>query len=192
MDAAADYAAALRMLDAQLPAYVSYVERSYASAGDLTKDTHQTVVVRTKDGAVVKGVLEKVKFSTDDGVPVNPVSHPPFNASCFVAREARSAQWDGHEVEAIAIHDTCEKKLDSDTDFQTLYVNPVTHDPIAAVGTHEDDHVTVSVEQRLTRYDGHVMPSGLRVHLQGHGIAGFLNFSAGQDYGDYRFSNTMP
>lgn len=193
MDAAADYAAAVRMLQTTLPAYVSYVERTYGSAGSLTKDMSQTIVVRTRDGAIVKGDPQKVKISTDSDVPVNPVSHPPFNAACYTAREARATEWEGHDAEAIALHETCGKhRADSDMDFGTLYVDPETHQPLAAVAVHDEDQVTVTLEQRLGRFDGHVMPSALHVHLQGHGIVGFIDLTLGQDYRDYAFSNSMP
>ena len=35
-------------------------------------------------------------------------------------------------------------------------------------------------------------PSQLHVHIEGHGLAGFLNVTAGQDYSDYAFRETMP
>jgi len=192
MDAAADYAAAVRLLKAPLPAYVSYAERSYAGAGTFTKDATQTIVVRTLDGAVVKGKPDTIQVSTDHDVRVNPVSHPPFDATCYAAREAHETQWEGRAVEAIDLRDMCRAKDDSETDFQTLYLDPATHEPLAAVGENGDEHVTVTVEERLATFAGHPLPAHLAVHIVGHGIVGFLDVRAGQDYGDYRFSDTMP
>ncbi len=106
MTAAADYSAAARLLKAPLPAYVTYVERSYATAFSHTKDTSQTIVIRTRDGAVIKGDPSKVKISTDRDIAVNPVSHPPFDAACYVPRAATSKQWNDRTVEAIALRDT--------------------------------------------------------------------------------------
>jgi hypothetical protein len=192
MDAAADYAAAVRLLKAPLPAYVSYAERSYAGAGTFTKDVKQIIVVRTLDGAVVKGKPDAIQVSTGHDERVNPVSHPPFDATCYAARAASAAQWDGREVEAIDLRDMCRAKDDSETDFQTLYLDPVTHQPLAAVGENGDEHVTVTVEERLATFAGHALPTHLTVHLVGHGIVGFLDVHAGQDYSDYHFSDTMP
>jgi len=192
MDAAADYAAALRQLTAPLPAYVTYQERSYASAGPVTKDATQTVVIRTRDGAVLKGSPQKISVSVGKDERVNPVSRSPFNPACYAAVNARERAWNGHPVEAIALHDTCHARDEDRTDFTDLYVDPMTHRPLVVLGDREDDQVSVALEQRYADIDGHVLPSRFTVHLVGHGIVGFLNVSGGQDYGDYRFSATMP
>jgi hypothetical protein len=192
MDAAADFAAAVRLLKAPPAAYISYTERSYASTFSLSKDTTQAIVIRTRDGAFLKGNPDKIKISTDHEVAVNPVSKPPFDAACYVARDATAKQWNDRSVEAIALRDTCHKAEDTETDFQWLYVDPATHEPLAAIGLNDSEHVTVSLEERISRFDGRYMPAELKVHIEGHGIVGFLNVTAGQQYSAYTFRDTMP
>jgi hypothetical protein len=191
MDAAADYAEAVRLIKAPLPAYVSYTERSYGSAGSFTKDTTHKIVIRTRDGVAVSGNPDVVTVSVGKDERANPVSRPPFDPACYVARASRTAQWEGNTVEAIDVRETCPHDPD-DNDFSVLYVDPKTHEPLAAAGNSDDPHVSVSLEQRYARIDGHVLPTHLKVHIVGHGLAGFLDVSAGQDYTDYRFSETMP
>jgi hypothetical protein len=190
MDAAADYSAAVRLLQAPLPAYVSYVERSYANAYSLSKDTTQTIEVRTRDGVVVKGDPSKIKVSEDGDVAVNPVTHPPFKAACYSARGVVLKHWSDRIVEAIALRDVCHTADEHETNFQELYVDPATHEPLAAVGDREDDHVSVLVEQRIARFDGHFMPAKVTVKIHGHGLVGFLNVTAGQEYSAYDFRTT--
>ena len=55
MDAAADYAAARAALSKTLPAYVSYTVKAHVKMDAITKDATQQVVVRTRDGKILKG-----------------------------------------------------------------------------------------------------------------------------------------
>jgi hypothetical protein len=193
MDAVADYAAAVRLLKAPLAAYVSYTEHSYADVGPISKEVTQTVVIRTRDGTVVKGTPSKVQISTGEGVQVNPVSHPPFNPSCYVPSAAQPSTWNDRPAEAIALRDSCHKRDDSEADFQIFYVDAVTHVPLAAIGINTEENVTVTLEERIGSVDGHYLPSRISVHVQGHsGLMGLLNVRAAQEYSDYTFSQNQP
>ena len=85
--------------------------------------------MRTSDGAVVKGkrpfgnVNYGGRFNANDDI----VTSPPFKPACYQAKTAKSATYEGREVEAIGLH--CSTRMTSqqrvlltDTTMRTLYV----------------------------------------------------------------------
>lgn len=195
MDAAADYAAARAMLARPLPAYVSYVARSHVKFDAIVRDGTQEVVVRTSDGAVIKGrdaihppfvQVSGEKLGGDEAV-----TNPAFIPHCYVATGARMDSYDGSKAEAIALRDDCAKSPD-DKDFDTLYVDPQTHRPIAATGTEIDSPVSVRLEQGFAAAGGYVLPASLYVRVKGTGIMAWLDVLYDRRYENFRFSATEP
>jgi hypothetical protein len=192
MDAAADYAAAKAMMTRPLPAYVSFAVRSHVKFDAIVRDETSQVVVRTQDGVVVKG---KVPESPPNGIQIGderdsgmePVKHPAFKADCYEATGARMQAYHGAEREAIALRTVCSRKK-GDQDFDTLYVDSFTHEPIAAVGADDDGHVAVQLVQQFTRVQDHALPSSLYVRIHGSGLMFWLDLLVDQHYEDYRFS----
>jgi hypothetical protein len=196
MDATADYAAAKALLAKPLPAYVSYTARSRAKFDAIVHDDTSDIVVRTKDGVVVKGkkgpTAPYVQVGDEQsGGDDEMITKPAFAPHCYVATTAGPQAYDGREVEAIALHDTCSKSKD-DKDFDTLFVDPATHQPIAAVGTDNDDHVAVRLVQGYTTVHDYIVPSSLYVRVQGSGLMGWLDVLFDQRYENIRFSATEP
>jgi len=193
MDAVADYAAAKNALLRPLPAYVSYRVVSHAGAGPFASDQDQTIVVRTSDGRVVRGKPPSLQIGSNSKTHYDKdvVERPPFDPACYTARSAREATFEGKPAEAIALRETCAHDKD-DGDFSELYVDPRTHDPLAAVGDSTDDSVRVRVVQRYVAVEDHFMPSALDVRVKGDGWMSWLDVTAYEHLSDYKFSNAAP
>lgn len=195
MDAAADYAAAKAMLTRPLPAYVSYTARSRIKFDAIDHRGTDDIVVRTADGVVVKGKVpassQSVHFSTAEDSGMEPVAHPAFKPRCYEATGATLHEYAGRNLEAIALRDLCGKAKD-DKDFDTLYVDPRTHEPVAATASGDEDHVLLRLSQEFTRVGDHSLPSTLYVRIQGSGFMFWLDVLVDAHYSDYRFSSTPP
>ena len=191
MDAAADYAAARAALTRPLPAYVSYTVNSHVKMDAIVKNASQQIVVRTRDGKILKGDPGGVPGNFAANTGNEPVHDPGFKATCYAPTGIAAQKFDGQEVEAIALHGLCVKNQ-GDKDFDTLYVDPRTHEPLAAVGTSNDEHVAVRIEQRFARTADYVLPSSLHVRVQGSGLMFWLDVLVDEQYADYRFSATPP
>jgi hypothetical protein len=189
MDATADYAAIKAILGRPLPPYVSYRDVSHAGAGPFAKDEDQTIVVRTRDGKVVRGKVPSIQIGSHSKTNYNRdvVDKPPFEPACYAAESARTATFDGQTVEAVALRDICDRNRDSG-DFNVIYVEPRTHDPIAASGDNTDQSVSVRVVQGFAPFSGFFMPTSLDVRVQGSG----WNVHAYEHLSDYKFSATKP
>lgn len=193
MNAAADYAAAKAMLTRPVPAYVSYTVRSHVKMDAIVKDKTNQIVVRTRDGKVLKGDPGGVPVSVGRGTGNEPLSDPAFKPSCYDAAGARIQRFEDRELEAIALHGLCTSKGKGQQDFDTLYVDPQTHEPIAVVGADSSDqHVDVRLEQRFTSVGGRALPSTLYVRVHGSGLMFWLDVEVHEEYSNYRFSNTEP
>jgi hypothetical protein len=198
MDAAADYAAVKAMLTRPLPAYVSYTVRSHVKFDAILHDDTDEVTVRTSDGKIIKGRIPEgapnaVHFSANNGSGegTEPVKGAAFRASCYEAKGATMTSYLDKPVEAIALRETCSKNKD-DKDFDTLYVDPRSHEPVAAVGTDSGDNVDVHLAQAFSRTGDHVLPSTLYVRVKGSGLMFWLDLLVDQRYENYRFSATPP
>jgi hypothetical protein len=195
MDAAADYAAAKLALATHLPAYVSYTATTHSKFDAIVQDAHANVVVRTSDGTVLKGAggghAPYVQIGGDKPGDEEPLTDPAFKPGCYVATGARAETFEGKGVEAIALRDTCAKSKE-DKDFDTLYVDPATHRPVAAVGTDNDENVAVRLEQHFTAVGDAVLPASLYVRVHGSGLMSWLDVLYDRRYSDYRFSSTEP
>jgi hypothetical protein len=201
MNAASDYAAAAAALNKPLPAYVAYTEHAHMKFDAIVRDQSSNLVVRTADGAIVKGkppfanVNFGGHFSNDESI----VKNAPFRPSCYQGTSAKSATFDGREVEAIGLRGTC-KDSDSDksdpnkadADFETLYVDPRTHDPVAATAIDNSDSVAVNLIQRYARTGAYVLPSSLYVRVKGSGMMFWLDVLADMNYTNYSFSSKAP
>ncbi len=192
MNATSDYAAARAFLKPHLPAYVTYTIHSRASFDAVVKDETRTLTVRTSDGKIVKGKAPDVKVDSSNGDASEATDHPPFDANCYSGAEAQAATYDGRSLEAIALTDRCKTDKHSDTDFQTLYVDPKTYAAVAVVGVRNDGPVAVSLDQRFLKTQGYVMPASFHIHVKGSGLMFWLDVLADQTYSDYRFSDTIP
>ena len=190
MNAAADYAAALAQLNRALPAYVSYVDHTSGGWGPFHGAESRVIVVHVPDGRIIKGHPSAIQIGVNTHLyDNNVVTYPPFQPACYVPDAASGATFDGRPAELIAVHDRC-RRPDKDAAFQTLYVDPVTHQPLAAVGAVENDRVAVRIEQRFAAFAGHVMPASIDVRVKGHGLMTWLDVTARIAYTDYRFSAT--
>jgi hypothetical protein len=196
MNAAADYTSAVTALSKPLPAYVAYTEHAHMKFDAIVRDQSSNLVVRTADGAIIKGqppfsnVNYGGRFNGSDSI----LKNPPFRAACYRAVSAKSATFEGHDVEAIALHGTC-KDSDSektDTDFDTLYVDPRSHDPVAAVAADDSDSVSVNLIQRFARTGAYVLPASLYVRVKGSGMMFWLDVLADMNYTNYSFSSKAP
>jgi hypothetical protein len=193
MDATADYAAAKLALTRTLPAYVSYRVVSHAGAGPFVKDEDQTIVVRTRDGEVVRGKPPSIQIGANSKANYNRdvVDKPPFNPACYAPASARRDTFEGRSVEAFELRQTCGRDED-DGDFGTLFIDPQTHAPIAAIGGKTDESVAVRVVQRYTPVAGFYMPSALDVRVKGSGWMSWLDVTAFERFSDYVFSSAAP
>ena len=139
MNASADYAAATALLAKPLPAYVSYTAQTHVRFDAIRHDDTAEIVVRTKDNTVLKGGTERppfVQVGASPGGAVDAITNPPFAPRCYEATGARAAKYETADVEAISLRYTCPHAKD-DKNFDTLYVDPATHRPIAATGIRE-------------------------------------------------------
>jgi len=195
MDAAADYAAAKALLTRPLPAYVSYTVHSRVKFDAIVRSETSEVVVRTADGVVVKGKVpasaQGFHFNTGDDSGMEPIAHAAFKPRCYEPTGAKLREYGGKNLEAIALRDLCAKSKD-DKDFDTLYVDPATREPVAATANDDDEHVLVRLVQQFTRVEDHALPSSLYVRVQGSGFMFWLDVLVDQHYTDYRFSATPP
>ncbi len=196
MNAASDYAAASAALNKPLPAYVAYTTHAHMKFDAIVRDESSNLVVRTSDGAIVKGkrpfgnVNYGGRFNANDDI----VTAPPFKPSCYQAKTAKSATYDGRAVEAISLRGTCKDTNGekSDTDFDTLYVDPRSHDPVAATASDNSDAVAVNLIQGYARTGDYVLPSSLYVRVKGSGIMFWLDVLADMNYTNYSFSSKEP
>lgn len=193
MNAAADYSAAKAMLTRPVPAYVSYTVHSHVKMDAIVKDKMSQIVVRTTDGKVLKGDPGGIPASIGHGSGNEPLTDPAFKPTCYDAASARLERFEGRELEAIALRGVCKSEDEGSQDFDTLYVDPETHAPVAAVSTSQgDQHVDVRLDQRFTRVGDRALPSTLYVRVHGSGLMFWLDVEVHEQYSDYRFSNTEP
>jgi len=195
MNAVADYNAAKALLRRPLPAYVSYTARSHAKFDAILHDDTSQVVVRTKDMTVVKGGSSGrppyVQVGGQEGGGGEAITDPAFVPRCYAATGARLDSYEGSKVEAIKLREQCGKSK-GDKDFDTLYVDPATRRPIAAVGTDQDSNVAVHLMQHFSAVHNYMLPSALYVRVQGNGLMGWLDVLYDCRYENYRFSQTQP
>ena len=194
MNAAADYAAVRKALTKPLPPYVSYVTRTQAKIGPFNHDGTQHIVVRTSDGKVLSGKTDNIQISSGgSSSPGDVVTRPVFEANCYAATAARNAEFEGKTVEALSVHYTGPKSGgDHERDFNTLYVDPASLDPIAAVEIDNDQHVDALLTQRFARVGDRVLPSVLDVRIKGSGFMAWLDITVHQAISDYAFSDHEP
>jgi hypothetical protein len=195
MNADADYKAAIAYLNRPLPAYVTYHETSHAKVDAITRDNAQTLVVRTKDGKVLRGKTSSINIGSNDTYHDNVVVRPPFKPACYAATTAAPAVFDGRHVEAIGLRHTCDSGSSPHArrgDFSTLYVDPRSHLPLGAVGGIRDAPVVVNLEQRYARFGAYVLPALLDVRVKGSGLMFWLDVAVRQEYSGYAFSDKAP
>jgi hypothetical protein len=193
MDATADFAAVKQHLTRPLPAYVTYSVQSHAGMGPFAKTENETIVVRTSDGKIVKGKPPNIQIGADSHSEYegDVVTHPPFKPNCYDATSAREATFEGRPVEEIRLRDTCEHEK-NDGDFNRIYVDPATHEPIAALGGNTDENVVVHVTERLQRSSDYIVPTSLEVTVKGSGWMAWLDVDAYERISDYKFSSDAP
>lgn len=194
MNATADYAAVRKALTKPLAPYVSYVAQTHAKIGPFTHDGTEHIVIRTSDGKVLSGKTEDIQISSGgSSSPGDVVTRPVFEANCYEATAARSAQFEGKAVEALSIRYTCPKSGgDHERDFNTLYVDAASLDPIAAVEIDNDQHVDALLTQHFARFGDRVLPSVLDVRIKGSGFMAWLDITVRQAISDYAFSEHEP
>jgi hypothetical protein len=193
MDAAPDYAAAKAMLTRPLPAYVSYSVHAHVKMDAIVKDTTEEVVVRTRDGKVLRGHPGAVPGGVAANTGNEPVSDPAFKPACYEGQSAKLQRVDDRELEAITLRDLCTKSTNQgEKDFDTLYVDPRTRVPVLAEVVSNDPHVGVRIEQRFTRVGERAIPSTLYVRVHGTGLMFWLDVEVNEQYSNYRFSNSEP
>ncbi len=195
MNAAVDYAAASAALTKPLPAYVSYMESAHLKFDALTRDQTANLVLRVSDGKIVKG--EPISFN-----PIVPSSSgndiltdPPFVPHCYDPIDARPATYAGQAVEALALRSRCHpnQHLDEDaTGFDTLYVDPRSHDPVAAFASQTKQDMSLSLEERFVRDGAYVVPSALYAHAKGRQLMFWFDTLVQVAYSNYGFSSKAP
>jgi hypothetical protein len=190
MNAAADYAAASAALTKTLPAYVSYTESAHMKFDALTRDQTTTVVLRTSDGKIVKGApisFNPIIQSSDGN---NILTDPPFVPHCYDPIDARPATYAGQGVEAIALRSRCH---DEDTNgFDTLYVDPRSHDPVGAIASTMKQNLSLSLEERFARAGACIVPSALYAHAKGRQLMFWFDALVQVAYSNYSFSSKAP
>ncbi len=192
MNAAADYAAARAALGRALPAYVSYrVSSHVVGPMNIAHDDVTSIVVRSSDGKIVKGKPPDIKMGADNGYANDVVRHAPFDPACYRATSAKRSIFDARPLEAISLNALCEKGAHSG-DFDTLYVDPATREPVAVIGGNKDDGVAVVIEQRYAREQRFILPSSFDVTVKGSGLMFWLNVAAHEAYSRYTFTTTPP
>ena len=191
MSAASDYQQAVHMLSRPLPAYVTYVQGGHLKMDAIEKSMNETVTVRTRDGKTVKGKGLDIMISADHKTTGNILTNSPFDPACYTAVSAHTLPFDGRDAEAITLKDVCSHDKD-DGDFQTLYVDPGSRQPLAAMGGNSDQSVVVHIEQRFARVSDYVLPSLLEIRVKGSGLMFWLDVDAHIAFTGYTFSNTFP
>jgi len=196
MNAVADYAAAKALLTRPLPAYVSYHVRSHVKFDAIISDETSEITVRTSDGVVVKGKVPsapraEVHVGNERDQGMEPVRHAAFKPACYEAKSARMQSYQGRQLEALQLQDLCSKDP-GDKDFDTLYIDPRSLEPVVASGSDDSDHVDVQLLQNFTRVEDHVLPSTLYVRVKGSGLMFWLDLLVDERYDRYRFSNVAP
>ena len=166
MSAASDYQQAVRVLVKPLPAYVTYVQSGYLRMDAVEKDLSETITVRTSDGKIVKGKSLDFNIGVDKKTEGSIIRNSPFDAGCYTDKDQG--------------------------DFSTLYVDPATHDPLAAVGQKKDDPVDVRIEQHFARTGAYVLPAQLAVRVKGSGLMFWLDVDVHLAFSAYRFSDKLP
>jgi hypothetical protein len=179
------------MLVKPLPAYVSYVQRGHLKMDAIEKDLGETVTVRTSDGKTIKGEPLQIYTGTQAKVEGNVLHNTPFDGACYGPVSASAATFEGRSVEAIALKPTCTTNKD-DENFQTLYVDPQTHDPIAVTGEKTEDAIYFRIEERFARTGEYVLPSFIMARIKGSGLLFWLDLDFHVAFTDYTFSETAP
>ena len=101
----------------------------------------------------------------------------------------RPANLDGRPLEAIALRDRCR---DDDSGFDTLYVDPVSHDAVAAIANALQKNVVLDLELRFVRAGAYVVPASLLAHAKGNGIMFWMDALVQTFYSNYGFSDRAP
>lgn len=194
MSAVSDYQQAVRTLGRPLPAYVTYAQHGHVKFDAISKNLDDQITVRTRDGKIVKGGGLSIQTGADSKTKGSVVTSPPFDPACYRPVSTSTENFEGRAVEAIAVKGLCrEDKEEKDSeDFTTLYVDPATHDPIAAVGAKNEDPVEVRLEQHFARVGEYMLPSLLAVRVKGSGLMFWLDVDAHVEFTDYRFSDKFP
>jgi hypothetical protein len=192
MDAAADYSAAVRALAHHLPAYVQYDVRSHVAMGPIVKDETSTIVVRTRDGTIVKGEPPLMRVGSASNYHGDVVTHPPFDPACYAPLAVRDSTFEGRPAEELSLANTCKKSADSDGDFTALFLDRASREPLAATGGNHDPTVDVRVSERFAHVGDYIMPSAFDVRVKGSGVMFWLDVTAHQTYEGFSFSDALP
>jgi hypothetical protein len=182
LNADTDYARAVAHLSrAHLTPYVAYVARDSVNGLGNASQTDR-VVVRVSDGKVVAGHSD--------------ITSPIFDPTCYRATAETQTTFEGEPAVKFDLIATCREKHPGDHDYalRTLYVNPQTLAPIDANGTilsgSNSNNVSVSVDERFATFDGHVMPSSIKVDVSGTGVMSWLQVHLHETYSNYQFLNS--
>lgn len=199
-DAAADYHAATALLLKPLPAYVSYELETRVRMGVLHNESSERIVVRTADRTLLHGKLPEGGDVDAQGahgaaadVPKGEfLTNPPFVPHCYAPQSALDAELDGRSLLAIKLDDLCKKSSDEDTAFDTLYIDPRTHEPVAAVADVDDDGARVRIDERFARSGEYVLPASFTVTVRGSGAMAWLDTHVTMLFSAYHFGATPP
>jgi hypothetical protein len=195
LSADADYAHIVSLLrKQQLAPYVAYLKSDHAT-GMAHVQSDGRVVVRISDGSIVSGESSGIEAG-DYHNHSNPVTHPSFDPACYRATSESSATYNDIPAIKFELSPVCRDPDSNDKDgddypFTTLFANPQDLRPIAVSGSFRpsDPHadVTVKLDQRYDVFDGRVLPSRLKVDVDGGGWMFWLHIHVTETYHDYQF-----
>jgi uncharacterized Zn-binding protein involved in type VI secretion len=184
LSADTDYARAVAHLSrAHLTPYVAYVAHDSVNGLGNASQTDR-VVVRVSDGKIVAG---RSNITIEGKI---------FDPTCYRATGETQTTFEGTPAIKLDLVATCPEKHSGDHNYaiRTLYADPQTLVPIDANGTilsgSNSNNVGVSVDERFATFDGHVMPSSIKVDVSGTGIMFWLQVHVRETYSGYQFLNS--
>lgn len=192
MTAATDYARAVAFFNrSRLPAYVSFIETSWARGIGGARQAPQRLFVRTSDGAILSGVPPAGGrvLSGENGERFEPFGkHRFFKPHCYDATSENPTHWNGIPAVRFRLASRCS----GDSGISELYADPQTLRPIAVDGdvTDSGNHMTVAIEVRYATIRQYTVPTSIRAHAVGHGWLFWARERAEVDYSGYRFYST--
>lgn len=128
------------------------------------------VVVRVSDGKIVAGHSDVTIHSSDyDDGNIDPVARPIFDPACYRATSETQTTFEGAPAIRLDLVATCREK------------HP---------GGSSSNNVSVTVDERFATFDGHVMPSSMKVDVSGTGMMFWLQVHLQETYTDYQFLNS--
>lgn len=178
-----DYASAVAALRHQtLPAYVEYIEESFARGMANEQGVQTRVVVDARTNEIVSRTP-----ATGDSDNTPPTQRL-FQPDCYRPLGERAVTWNGVSAIAIALGPKA-AACDDDITFGTIYTDPSASTILGADGSESNDGVVVDLSLHYAQFGKYVMPSYLAAHVRGHGLLFWVRQRAQVTYSNYAFED---